>query len=736
MKSGYSQTIQTLAAAMVLMLHFGAVSFAQATLDERDNADTQGLNIDAIAGWDNLVDRSSPVPVSFLLQNYSNRIIEGRLTLSDPANRTEIVIGEVTLAPNSTRRFATIRSFDDDWFECFAALKSGRDVLWRRELSIATGSFEKNSNYALFIDESGRRPLFKQPKPAAVTVPVVNPFGEELRVLSEEQGRPVKNLSVTSWQLPDHPGPLMAVQSVIFPEATDARLITLQQWSALARWLCQGGHIFLHAESKAVFEELSKAAPLSYEATETNGSFRTTRIGLGTIHQYQQPMMGSAGAVVRDGMRSKIARLNKTQMLMLADSIQYTPDETGQAQVTRVYVIGFFGLFTFLSGVMSLLLMRLSKRKMAVYFTSVIVGASVSAGVLGAWLRMSPGDLTWVSVTQVGAGGAVQIARVDVQSAGSRSNQVAVKGDSPDLQFVRRSRQQNFFYGRLPARRTLPFNWQPNLIVGEEDTYQIDVPINPWGRRKMFATGFVKDMPRLDFSLKFEPSAHSDETQASSNRVIPPSGQFRLSITNNLPAGASSDAWLVVGATRWSTADFRDNYGYYNPPPVAGAGNTGRVVDIYHLEDVTLPPPGESRTMEFPASFDYEHYQQTLQLHANDDRIRLTFPEIERRGDASAWIIATLNASPNLAIDEPRTQFLPQGDAHILIQQIRPEDMPDGSLFIGNAPATPATEGDSTEIDSEGATGSSPSGGQEPTDKDDGGQGENGEADQSQPNDQ
>jgi len=688
---------RTTVVAVFLLLNFSPVTLAQTTLGERDNADTQGLNIDALAGWDSLVDRSSPVPVSFLLQNYSDRIVEGRLTLSDPANRTEIVIGEVTLAPNSTRRFATIRSFDDDWFECYAALKSGRDVLWRRELSIATGSFEKNTNYALFIDESGRRPLFKQPKPAAVTVPVVNPFGEELRVLADEQGRPVKNLSVTSWQLPDHPGPLMAAQSVIFPEATDPRLITLQQWSALARWLCQGGHIFLHADSKAVFEELSKAAPLSYEATETTGPFRTTRIGLGTIYQYQQPMMDSAGAEIRDGMRSTIAQLDKPQMLMLADSIQYTPDETGQAQVTRVYVIGFFGLFTFLSGVMSLLMMRLSKRKMAVYFTSVIVGASISAGILGAWLRMSPGDLTWVSVTQIGAGGAVQIARVDVQSAGSRSNQVAVKGDSPDLQFVRRARQQSFFYGRQPARRTMPFNWQPNLVSGEDDTYQIDVPINPWGRRKMFATGFVKDMPRLDFSLKFEPAANSDETQNEGNRVIPPSGQFRMSITNNLPAGASSDAWLVVGATRWSPANFRANYGYYNPPPTPGVGNTGRVVDIYHLENFMLPPPGESRTTEFAASFAYEPYQQTLRLHANDDRVRLTFPEIERRGDASAWIVATLNASPNLSIDEARTQFLPQGDVHILIQQIRPEDMPDGNLFIGNAPPPPATETESAE---------------------------------------
>lgn len=679
--------LRVLLLTLVCAISVSDTAPCQENLSDRDNADTKGLNIDAVLGWDKLVDQNAPVCVSFLLQNYSDQIIEGQLTLSDPVNRRDIVIGEVTLAPNSTRRFAKIRSFDDEWFECFATLKSGRKVLWRRELPLGTGAYQQDSNYAIFVDESGRRPLFAQPQAKAVpTGQAINQYIEEEQPLSEPGGRPVRNLSVTSWQLPDHPGPLMAVQAVIFPEATDDRLITLKQWRALANWLCQGGHIFVHADSKGVIEELTKAAPLSYEASDNNGEFRTTPIGLGAIHQYQQPMMGSAGQGVRDSMRTTIGALTKPQLLMLADSIQYLHDGVGQAQITRVYVIGFFGIFTFLSGVMTLLLSRLSQRKMAIYVTSVLVGASVSAAVLGAWLRSSPGDLTWVSVTQTGAGGAVQMARVDVQSAGSRSNLVAVKGDTPDLQFVRQQRRDSF-YG-LPRRRTMPFNWQPNLLAGEADIYQINVPINAWGRRKMFATGFVNDLPQLDFSLDFKPASDSDNTQDGSNTIVQPKGEFRLSITNSLPARAGTDAWLVIGATRWSTDDFRGSYGYYGQPVT----NSARVVDIYHLETVRLPPRGESTTKTFPASFDYEPYGDSVHLYTDDTRISVAFPEIERKGQASAWLITNLNSSPNLAIDEGRTEFLPQGDAHILIQQIRPEDMADGSLFLGNPPPPPATE--------------------------------------------
>lgn len=692
MNSPIQQLCRGASLTTILLLVTTASAVAQADIDERDNADTKGLNIDATAGWDGIVDRSSPVPVSFLMQNYSDRIIEGRLILTDPVNRTEIVIGEVTLAPNSTRRFATIRSFNDDWFECFATLKSGRDVLWRRELSISTGSFEKDANYALFVDESGRRPLFKPLTNTPQTLPtqLTNIYGQQQKVLADANGRAVRNLSVKSWQLPDHPGPLMSAQAVIFPEATDARLITLSQWKALANWLCQGGHVFVHSESKEVLTELLTAAPLSYEGSDSSDLFKSTRIGLGTIHEYQQPMMGSAGAKVRDGMRSTISILSKPQMLMLADSISYHPEETGQAQVTRMYVIGFFALFTFLCGFMSLLLMRLSNRKMAIYFTTVIIAASIAAAVLGAWLRMSPGDLTWVSVTQVGAGGAVQVARVDVQSAGSRSNRVTVKGDTPDLQFVRRTPRQNMYFGPPLRERTMPFNWQPNLLNGEDDAYQIDVPINPWGRRKMFATGFVKNMPRLNFSLRFEPAPDSDETQGTVNRIISPSGLFRLNLTNNLPASTSSKAWLVVGATRWSPADFRNDYEYYSNP-IQTAGNTGRLVDIYQLQDLNLPAKGKTMTIEFPAAFDYQPYNHTMQLYAGNSRVQLAFPEIERKGDASAWIVTTVSNSPNLSVDESRTEFLPQGDAHFVIQQIRAEDMADGNLFIGKAPPPPAT---------------------------------------------
>ena len=57
------------------------------------------------SGLNGVVDTEDPLPISFLLTNNSQKIIEGNLFITSPASGDEVFLGEVTLAPSSTRRF-------------------------------------------------------------------------------------------------------------------------------------------------------------------------------------------------------------------------------------------------------------------------------------------------------------------------------------------------------------------------------------------------------------------------------------------------------------------------------------------------------------------------------------------------------------------------------------------------------------------------------------------------------
>ena len=71
----------------------------------------------------------------------------------------------------------------------------------------------------------------------------------------------------------------------------------------------------------------------------------------------------------------------------------------------------------------------------------------------------------------------------------------------------------------------------------------------------------------------------------------------------------------------------------------------------------------------------------------------ISLPTVDRPGAASAWIVALIEDSPIMRIDEGRSEFVPQADLHLYVQEILPEDMPDPSLFPGSSPIAPIGAG-------------------------------------------
>lgn len=617
------------------------------------DVDTPGLLIESAAGWDGTVDTSVPVPISFLIKNSSERVIEGRMTLSDRIRGHTVSLGDVFVSPQSTKRMSSIQAMSR-WDECIATLEGDGRILWRRELTLASGNaFQSEFNFALFIDRQRKLQLPNSAGSGAVVEGAVTP-------VTGENGRPIRSLAVRPWQVPDHAGPLHVAQAIVFSESAVRTDLTPTQWRAVASWMCQGGTIFVYKDSDEVIEQLTRSAPLDVLLPFDLDSFQVRRSGLGAIYEYAEPLSSTAGIKIAGQIGEAVSRMTKNHNnTQVAEVYQY---DQGQADINRVLVLAFFGFYTLVSGLVTLMLFRVSQRKLTTYIAVVVVGASALAVVLGGYLRVSSGDLEWVTVTELGDGGAVQRARIDVQSSGGRGQRVAVRGHHADIQVVELMPWYRYGWRDHAGPTYRPFTWQANRAENGSDAFQINVPITPWGNRRIQGTAFNQKLSRLDFTLSFTPSSvPAGQMERSLGGAVTPAGRCELKVVNELPVDLSN-CYLLIGVTQT------------DPTGIQGMS------DMYHLHPLRPLKAGETLEETFDAGFTKaSRNNYSPDTWAGRWLIR---PVIRRQGAASAWIVGEIESSPELTIDAEQSDFTLKNERHLVIQEILPEDMPDISLFL------------------------------------------------------
>lgn len=324
-----------------------------------------------------------------------------------------------------------------------------------------------------------------------------------------------------------------------------------------------------------------------------------------------------------------------------------------------------------------MLLFRLTRRQIAAYTVVAVVGASALSGLLGGYLRFSSGDLCWVTLTQAGPGGAVQVGRIELQSAGGRDTHVAVHGDRADLQYIEGDR--GYYRWHQPAPKFPPFTWQPNLASGVDDTYQIQVPITPWGRRQCHATAYMKGFEQLDVELEFETSQSGGSAAELSSGPVP--GEFSLKLTNRLPFDIQ-EGWLVVGvsgAPDDQSATSSSSQVIVRTPSGLMQVSAASGGNLYQIKMLRPVAAGASLDESFTSNFVAR--QNDWDVSIQWDGGTLTPPRVAYPGAVNAWIIAILDESPAMTIDGQRSDFVPHDELHVYIQEIHPGNMPDASLF-------------------------------------------------------
>ena len=650
-----------------------------AVQSEDRQPDFPGLDIQAVVGWDGRVETDAPVPVSFLISNQSNEVLEGQLILSEPETEREINLGDVFVGPGSVRRFSSVLALSD-WSDCVATYTDGSTDFWTRQLPLMTGKdFSEDVNYLLFVDDGGR----------ALQLPVVETSvaaGSEQTAASAPEsagsandrftprigfGRTVQPVSVKSWQIPQHPGPLTVAQAMLFSETAKVEMLNDPQWDAIARWVCLGGTIFVHESSKEVLERLKKAAPLGTLPAVLQDEYQMSLCGTGSIREYSGRLFSADESRAIKTVLEASSRLSRYSDVSSPDQLPRAYVGTSNANFTRLMVLAVFSIYLLFSGVVALLMFRSNRRRVMTYTVSVVTIACVAAALLGSYLRNSRGDLLWRSVIVGGPGGAVQVAQIQVQSAGGRNTQVAVRGKKTDLQLLRKkSTDRSDYYSRFAMYNSgqtggvvgyAPFSVQPNLLKEEPDAFRIGVPITPWGVRQSIATAYDPELQGVQINLQFSPvgAVTLDENTNNGDSwtyVVP--GQWNVSVTNRLPFDLTECQLLVTTSVPHvpssmmaaSELQFSPGRGEIRMGDVAATATTTSSLSGISV-DVTMT-----------------HY-----WYNNQNTIE---PEPAFPGGSDIWFVGRVNQSPLLTIDDEHSDFEQFDGVHYYMQKLTQDEIP------------------------------------------------------------
>lgn len=601
----------------------------------------KGLDIKCALGFGDLCDVTRPTSLSLLISNYTGQTLEGRLVLSDKWKGYKIELGNIYLSELQVRRFGTIQDLKD-WGSAKLELWNLDDeVIWQQELLLKSHTFTNTVRNPVMIIEDGQR---------KVSFPEVKLLGIEededlnksrrfsrrtspTQYLSTKLGTQVETINAETWQIPTHHAPLLPIRAIFFPASTNAGNINGGQWRAIAEWMCLGGRIFVDSNSTEVLQELLTASPLTDEPIFQEDSFSVRRIGAGAIYEYSEPMFQGDSSAAEKTIVSSVAKMTPHHLteFVSVDSMSRMRRGTDR---NRLYIIILLLFYTLLSGIGTLAFYRRTRKQVVIYLFTTVAVAGIGAGILGANLRYTKGDLGWITVSQLGAGGSTQIARAEARSSGARNSVLTMSGVEPNIQITSEDDRSYWMQHEVGS-----FSHQTNLLK-DDSTFQTSVKITPWGRQRLYAVDFDPEMKPLGVELTID----ADET-------------LTLKVINNLSVDIKS-ARIILTATS-DQDDSRLRFHQIVQLPTIAVG-----------QEANIEAPLKLQQFSGSEAFSFE------------SRLSLSPPVLNSPNAVGAWIFAQISKSPTLQLDESRSDFTAEHQhVHLLMQELRPEEIPAWSEF-------------------------------------------------------
>lgn len=517
-----------LVCSSILMLSL-PTGFAQTTVTAA-RGDYPGLDIQAELGWDGFIDARTPTPISFLITNNSQDVLEGTLVLREPNTFRTLVLENLTAGPGSSRQFGSIVHLTD-WEQCEASWEGPRGVLWTRPVSlIGLRQYAPDKAALLYVEEGGRSLKFSTPTGMPVTSGTLPGDFVPLGGL----GQQVTPISIPPWQLPVHPGPLTVLRGLVLADTLKPESLNDSQWNALGHWLCMGGLVFVSQNSEKLSDRLLKSCPLRPDGPPSDAP--RLLIGSGCLYRLPGPQ-GTADEQLLQQV-AEIVSLEPGRVLPdVCRSLEQEDWSAPASEVTLVRVMSVLLIYAALSS-LTLLMFRSTRRWILIWTTGVVTLASLGAIAAGISVRMSRGDMLWTVISEPGAGGVVETAVLKLNSAGGSSFRTAVTGQMPDVQInhAEPDRRYNYYNYRGAGEaqlRTWPaFSLTPNLTPDKPGLCTVSVPISPWGERHLRAIDFRSVQSPLQLQLDYQPEEYAGPLQ----------GQWKVQVTGN-------SSWLPENLT-------------------------------------------------------------------------------------------------------------------------------------------------------------------------------------------
>ncbi len=477
------------------------ISTAQ-VLPQSIGADYPGLDIQAEYGWDGFVDYQTPTAISFLISNNSSEVLEGNLVLREPNGFRSLVLGSVTVAPGSTRQFGSVLQLQG-WDQCEATWEGPQGILWQRPLTVFGLRQYSSGKAALLSVEDGGRSL-KFPGVAMAsggTLP-----GDY--VPANGIGSQVMPISIAPWQMPVHPGPLTALRAVLLAKNLRPESLNDAQWDALGRWVCMGGLVFISRQNDKLVSRLLEACPLRSHGPPDDSA--SLALGSGSLYRLPPATEGATDELQQLRI-AEIVSLEPPRILPgLCRDLEQTDWSTPSSEQTLVRVMAVLLIYA-VTSTLTLLMFRSNRRRILIWTLSVVLLGCLGAAIAGISVRMSRGDMNWSIITEPAAGGTLQHGIIRLNSAGGSSFRVAVQGHTPDVQINHREPDRRgswYNYGQSEHTESWPaFSLSPDLSLKTPETYEILVPISPWGERHLRAIDVQPQNTTPVIQLSYQPDA-------------------------------------------------------------------------------------------------------------------------------------------------------------------------------------------------------------------------------------
>lgn len=627
---------------------------------------TPGLEVEAYVGVGGARDLSLATSIVISIHNRTEEVISGTLELDAMLGIKEDFAArlhsqDISVPAATHVRFHLCKALALTTLRM--RLRRGNTNLWQQAYKVAYSkdSFVKTTS-RLNLNILAVHPMRQMPAFPRNDTDEINDQGKIRSDSIFPRKRKLDCYVTEAWGLPVSAVPLIAFRALLFSGGGEAYELTQTQLKALSDYLLWGGCLVLTQENTALWESIRMNLPqeaVLVSPGPSDNDFVELPVGMGKLVLVNENLFHRSPRT--EQLLEKLAEFFQQQREPSFPSYISPSNEAGRdlspnATASFFLIAGMFLFYALLTGPVIWLFLRNAQRNTLKWYVLVTVGIfCLISLLLGSGMPCHKGDLEWLTVTELTSQGGIQWGLLTLISAGGRNHILELEGHRTSQWLLpnntRAIQRYPYSYGS-PLEYSSNLNFDP---VGKGSLGQKQqIPIAPWGSRLLLANAFWPEGRSLDVRTRYA------------------DGALEVRIVNTLPVSLTKTR-LVWGA--WTKGNRggsqKENHDYYQECILGDLSANGG-----YLENTI---PVSLTNYCFQLSY-WDDLVSLLNLENQPGHARFWLPQVNVRGRLIAYLVASVESSPELAFGE--SSFEANRGTHLVLQPIPIECIPaDDELF-------------------------------------------------------